>query len=333
LKYTGKIIVLAYPDTFVTMSKEFICKLLPLVGIGTQEYMKAGHAALILIENETGIAQYFDFGRYVTPEGLGRVRGDNTDADVSIPFKAMISKKGQLKNLEQFLLWLDANPVKTHGEGRLLASLCDTIDYSSAKNYIDQLQNRGSIPYGAFDKAGSNCARFVTDTLIAGAQDKKVIKGLKFNKKFTPSTIGNVEKASTSRVIYEVFKGVIKPYKGSILKENLTNYFDKNRPEYSNKKHLAVLPKNAQKLTGIGSSAWFSLSIEEQLPFNYYRIKRFNESHELDFDGVFFSNEFNLNKPYVFVYDSHCKYCHMIQGNRKIKLTVISSYQKFNALK
>ena len=112
MKYTGKIIVLAYPDTFVTMSNEFICKLLPLVGIGTWEYMKAGHAALILIENETGSARYFDFGRYVTPEGLGRVRGVNTDVEVAIPFLADISEENKLNNLNQFFVLVGCQSYK-----------------------------------------------------------------------------------------------------------------------------------------------------------------------------------------------------------------------------
>ena len=56
MKYTGKIIVLAFPDTFVRMSDEFMCKVLPLLGIGTRTHVKAGHAALVLVENETGNA-------------------------------------------------------------------------------------------------------------------------------------------------------------------------------------------------------------------------------------------------------------------------------------
>ncbi len=98
MKYTGKIIVLAFPDTFVKMSTEFICKMLPLVGLGTREYIKAGHAALALIENETGKSRYFDFGRYVTPPGHGRVRGANTDAELIIPFEAEIDTDENLLN-------------------------------------------------------------------------------------------------------------------------------------------------------------------------------------------------------------------------------------------
>ncbi len=101
---TGKLIVLAFPDTFVTVTDEWFCKFLPLVGLGTREYIKAGHAALILVENKTGNAAYYDFGRYVTPEGLGRVRGANTDAELTLPFKANI-KQGRIENLSDFLFY------------------------------------------------------------------------------------------------------------------------------------------------------------------------------------------------------------------------------------
>ncbi|MDE0599678.1 MAG: hypothetical protein OSB51_10935, partial [Dokdonia donghaensis] len=100
MKNTGKIIVLAFPDTFVKMSDELMCKILPLVGLGTRTHIKAGHAALVLIENETGVAQYFDFGRYITPPGKGRVRGALTDVELVVPVKAQI-KNHQLINLNE----------------------------------------------------------------------------------------------------------------------------------------------------------------------------------------------------------------------------------------
>ena len=143
---TGKIIVLAYPDTFVKISDEWQCKLFPLVGLGTWDYMKAGHAAIILIENKTGKANYYDFGRYITPKGYGRVRSEITDAELKIPFKAKLIGNGSLENLNEFLIWLDANPHKTHGEGRLLASVCEDINFAKAEKYIQELQQRGSIP-------------------------------------------------------------------------------------------------------------------------------------------------------------------------------------------
>ncbi len=330
MRHTGKILVLAYPDTFVTMSTEFICKLLPLVGLGTREYIKAGHAALILINNTSGKASYFDFGRYVTPKGYGRVRGANTDAELMIPLNAEIDSEGNLKNLEKLLLWLEAHPEKTHGEGRLLASICNEIDYDAAKKYIDQLQNKGSIPYGAFEKKGSNCSRFVTDTILASTSNETIKKRLNFNKKFTPSTVGNVEKAAFNREVYEVFNGEIKPFKGSALKENLTNYFDKKRRETSEPISIKQIPEDAQLLKGTGSNAWFLLIDDEDLPLHHYRIKRYNDSCEKDFDGVYFCKGFNAKRLFQFTYDSHCKYCTIIQNNSTYVLKCVGVFSEFN---
>ena len=331
MNYNGKIIVLAYPDTFVTMSDEWICKLLPLVGLGTRDYIKAGHAALILIENRTGVARYFDFGRYVTPKGHGRVRGANTDAELEIPFKAEIGDDGNLANLDSFLLWLDRHPEKTHGEGRLLASICDAVNFQMAESFIAELQSRGSIPYGAFDKTGSNCSRFVTDTILKATSEKKIIKALNFNKKFTPSTVGNVEKASLG-MVYEVFQGHIRRFGGSAFKENLTNYFDrKSSSDVSKGNAILKLPASAQMLSGIGSAAWFELVQEEGLPLEHFRIRRYNELHDIDFDGVYVSDEFDAAEPYEFTFDSHCGYCHILQQNKKIKLECLGHYSAFSS--
>lgn len=335
MKSTGKIIVLAFPDTFVTMSEEWICKVLPLVGLGTKEYIKAGHAALVLIENKTGEARYFDFGRYVTPKGFGRVRGATTDAELSIPFKAVITETGALKNTDEFLLWLDANPLKTHGEGRLLASVCDAVDFKKAEMYIKQLQVRGSIPYGAFDKTGSNCSRFVTDTILAATEHKGIRKALLFNKLFTPSTVGNVEKAATKREVFEVLQGKIRPFYGSALKENLTNYFDTKKTTPTIKVLSSEFPPEKinriglQKLSGTGSNAYFEFV--ESLSKHHYRIRRYNDLLEVDFDGVYVSEEFDASESFSFTYDSHCGYCHVIQNNKKIKLQNTMPYIVFSS--
>lgn len=303
--------MLAFPDTFVKMSDELMCKLLPLVGLGTRTHIKAGHAALVLIENETGIAQYFDFGRYITPQGKGRVRGAITDVELEIPFKARIENE-KLTNLDDFLIWLDAHPEKTHGCGRLVASLCESINYQKAIDYILDLQSQGSIQYRAFGKEGSNCSRLVTETILAATDKKAIIKRLKWNKKFTPSTVGNVEK-STSDVVYEVIDGKVSIFNSTALRENLTNYFDRkvNMPK-SNSDYLTNLPQGAQLLTGIGSSAYFHL---EPLTGSSAIIKRYTEEGIQDFEGVSIIPEgFDTSRMYTFVYDSHCAFCTIEQG-------------------
>ena len=336
MKHSGKIIVLAYPDTYVTMSTEWVCKLLPLFGLGTKEYIKAGHAALVLVENRTGALHYFDFGRYVTPKGHGRVRGANTDAELSIPITGQLSNKNTLQNLEEILIWLDANPQKTYGEGRLLASVCDAINFEKAETFIHELQQKGSIPYGAFQKKGSNCARFVTDTLLAATTDQKIIKTLKHNKKFTPSTVGNVEKASTQKKVFQVRNGLVEEFNGTALKENLSNYFHKKRPAVQDTHLLETQEKfskdaSFQKLSGTGSDAWFKV-VSAHLPPYHFNIQRYNNKGEMDYNGVYVSSDFDPTLPFQFTYDSHCGYCHILQLGKKIKLEGVGSLQAFSSL-
>ncbi len=321
---TGKIIPIAFPDTFVCYGSEAVqLKLFPKVGLGNRGYIKAGHAILVLIENSTGNIQYFDFGRYVTPPKMGRVRSAKTDADLHIPLKAIITESGEIQNLEEILLWLGNHPEKTHGDGRMVASVCHEVNYEKAINYLTHLQDQGSIPYLAFSNStGSNCSRLVTDTLIRSGNNKRTVKKLKRNNKFTPSPLGNVKYGAAGGEIYNVFNGKISLYSKSILKENLTNYFDPNAPVKSG----IPLPKQkgkAQLLSGIGASAYFEIIATELQ--NQYIIKRYTSKFEKDFEGLFTvdNSGFNITKPYQFIFDSNCNYCHISQADTIYKFDVI----------
>jgi len=328
---SGKLIVIAFPDTFVKVSDEWQCKLLPLVGLGTYKQIKAGHAALVLIENKTGEAKYYDFGRYVTPNGFGRVRSTETDAELEIPIKAKLIGNGPLENKEQFLRWLEGNPQKTHGSGRMLASVCEDVNFDKAQDYILTLQNRGNVPYRAFSENGSNCARFVTETILASTENKEIIKGLNHIKRFTPSPIGNVDIAESSGV-FEVLNGVIVKYSGSIIKENLTNYFHRNKKKTSSLTALVRLPNTAQKVTGTGSSAWFEIEKAEDLE-NQYKIKRYNDLHELDYVGLFKTDDyFDINSRFQFTHNSHCEHCHILQNGSLIKFNKVKTCPEFSKL-
>jgi len=82
------IIAMAYPETIVTHAEEWYSKFLRFIFIGNKKYVRAGHAALVLINKNTGILEYYDFGRYVTPSPYGRVRGRETDFELNFPIKA-----------------------------------------------------------------------------------------------------------------------------------------------------------------------------------------------------------------------------------------------------
>ncbi|MEW7290966.1 DUF6695 family protein [Aquimarina sp. 2304DJ70-9] len=326
MNYTGKIISLAFPDTFVRFSDEKnASSLLQLFGLGKNGVIKAGHAAFVLIENKTGVAEYYDFGRYITPQGKGRVRSAVTDVELEIPFNATFTSDGKLANINEFLLWLEKHPEKTHGSGRLVASVCDYIFYDRAKQYVLEIQNRGSIPYSTFRKEGSNCSRIVTDTILNSTDNSRIRTPLLRNKLFTPSPLGNVEKGSMKNKIYQVEKGVLVEYPNSVFRENLTNYFDKRIPVQEEKKKNVALDflKNAHFLSGIGSSAYFTLrkSLEE----NLYEIIRYTEYGEEDFRGLFEVKEhsFSMSEKHYFVYDSNCKYCHVEQNGKRIRFDLV----------
>jgi len=333
LKYTGKIIALAFPDTFVKLSDERLVSWIVKSGLaGKGDYIKAGHAALVLIENETGNAEYYDFGRYVTPRGKGRVRSALTDVELAIPFKAVLSRTKELQNLHEFLVWLEGNPQKTHGMGRLVASVCDYIDYQKSKAFIQELQEQGSLPYKALPalgKVSSNCSRLVTDTILAGTDQAKIRRCLKRNRIFSPSTVGNVEKSALRGQIHEVLKGHVKPYQGTAFRENITNYFDRDIPSAQNtvlKNHSSTsISAHAQYLSGIGCGAYFLLKEAIANGTRLFQIERFTEHGEQDFIGIFEVDDlaFDSKAPYQFVYDSNCSYCHVEQTSQRFRFDLV----------
>lgn len=319
---TGFIIALAYPDTIVKISDEILVPYLRFLGIGRRNYIRAGHAALVLIEKSTGDLQYFDFGRYISPQGYGRVRGKDTDNELDFSLKAEIID-GKIQNLKELLKFFATNPKLIHGEGRLIASVCDEIDYEKAKNYIATMQERHFIRYGAFIKNATNCSRFITTTLIASVTNKSKVKRLIKSKRFTPSTVANVVIADTENCVYEVSeKGDISEFKSSVRKENLRCFLDRLKTyeptlignQYP--KELDEVHENAQWLGGVGSGAWFELHrTNNNKEYNYRRIAPCGNVNVSD---VFVVNDstFNYAEVFNFEQNSNCKFFHIKQNDK-----------------
>ena len=132
--------------------------------------------------------------------------------------------------------------------------------------------------------------------------------------------------------MYQVNNGEVALFQGSAFKENLKNYFSRKKTNESDGSvaQIKAIPASAQKLSGIGSNAWFFLTSETGLPANHFRIRRYNDQQTIDFDGVYASLEFNVNEPFQFTYDSHCAFCHVIQHSKKIKLDMVGSFEAFS---
>lgn len=105
-------------------------------------------------------------------------------------------------NIDAILGYLATHPEYTHGEGTLYASLCHAISYKKAKAHIAKMQELGFIRYAAFLKHATNCARFVTNALIASSANSTITKNLRRSKWFTPSPVRNVILANTEPYIY-----------------------------------------------------------------------------------------------------------------------------------
>ncbi|MUU77918.1 DUF6695 family protein [Winogradskyella endarachnes] len=332
LKNDAFIISLAYPDTIVRISDEKLVSYLKYFNIGCANYVRAGHAALVLIDKSTGCIEYFDFGRYTTPQGYGRVRGKLTDNELDFPLKANIDNE-KIINLNEILSFLATHPKLTHGDGKLVASVCAAIDYNRAKNYIMQLQNKIFVRYGAFYKNGSNCARFVTDTIINSVNNDSIKKKLIKSKRFTPSTVGNVEIADTQNKVYEVSDlGNISEFKSTSKSENRRCFLDKLNnfePNFIGNlqpKHVSSAAKHSQWLEGIGAGAWFelyNLKLEKE-----FRCKRISPYGTIDCDSVYEvdSEGFNINKKYKFLHPSHCLFFTVEQSGKQFRFNFLRDY-------
>ncbi len=205
------IITLAWPEGMVSATGAWYDKFASKNG----KY-RVGHSALILINSKTKKTCYFDFGRYHTPKGYGRVRDVETDADVDI-MNAEI-RNGKILNLEKILFQL-SSMKSTHGEGRLYASIIGNVSFKKAFYAAKKTQDMGVLPYGPFVLSGSNCSRFVA--YVIKSSNPSFIKKLRFSLPFciTPSPKRNV---SISNHHYYVVEGqnIIK-----VKKSKLHSYF------------------------------------------------------------------------------------------------------------
>jgi len=323
---TGIILVLAYPETIVMVSEEWFSPFLKYLGVGKKDYLRAGHAALVLIDKKKGDLEYHDFGRYITSVPNGRVRGVKYDGELAFPLRATLVN-GRIQNLNEILSFLSVNPKLTHGEGKLVATVCDQVDYEKAKSHIQKMQRQGGIRYAAFLKIASNCARFVTTTLIASVTNNKIRNKLISSQNFTPSTVGNVVNSDTGNQVYEINDGVVSKFESTKFKENKKYLFDR-LPAHEvsligsiKSKPIEGLHQNAQWLSGVAAGAWYEITDHNTLQENEFRFRRISPNGNVDIDAIFATkNGFILEKDFKVIHNSNCYYCTVKQDGKIMQL-------------
>ena len=327
------ILTLAYPETIVSHADEWYSKFLRFAFIGSKKHVRAGHAALVLINKQTGILEYHDFGRYITSEPNGRVRGRDTDFELHFPLKATI-ENDRITNLEDILKFLATNPKLTHGDGNLYASVCNAVNYDLARTHISNRQAEGFIRYAAFIKIACNCARFVTDALIASVTDLNIKKALVRSKWFTPSTIGNVVIADTEDFVYLVSEeGEINEFNSTVSRENRRLFLDTLKGYNPSligtlePKHNDIKAEHAQWLSGIAAGAWFELyDLDHQIE---YRFRRISPYGHIDCDAVFrvTDDSFDIAIDYQFVHYSNCSFINIEQNSKVYRFDFLKNYE------
>lgn len=190
-KNSGFAIALAWPATLCKQAGAWYDLPMRWLGMNRKNYYRVGHAAIILISKKTGNCHYFDFGRYHAPFGFGRVRDAETDHDLAVQTKALISESGELRNYQEILLEIFRNP-SCHGTGPLHASFA-SVDFTSAFNLAKEMQQQSPIQYGPFLLHGTNCSRFVNAVLLAGRPNAVAKFMLRFPKTLSPTPLGNVK--------------------------------------------------------------------------------------------------------------------------------------------
>lgn len=204
---SGTIIALAWPDTKVVKEGKWYDYPMEWIGAIKNNYYNAGHAAFLLINNNTGETHYFDFGRYHTPLMHGRVRDKITDPDIALKHQAIIENR-ELINIEEILLERFNNKA-CHGDGRLTASIVKNINYNKAYDKVKEIQNREAIPYGPFKIKGSTCSRLVVQVVYAATNNwlTKLLIKIPYTVSATPRSNNKV--LNDCSYFYEVVEGDI----------------------------------------------------------------------------------------------------------------------------
>lgn len=314
VKDNATLIVMAYPEEIVRTTESFYSKLLPLIGMGVQGYIRGGHACMILIKDGSSTFEYFDLGRYISPDGYARARGVNTDPETSVDIKA-VWDNGKIANTAALFRWLYDHPEKTRGYGDLYASMSESVSYERVKEYIKSIQDIGVIKYGPFDKEGSNCARFVTDAMLNGILDTDIQKRVHALYWLTPSVLSNVEAANSYDYYFITNKdSVYKSTKklSTIQRQLLIDWgkgYDHIINSYTGTLNPPVnnyIKNDWQWLGGIGYGVWYH--IEKTNQRKIYKVSQYCVNGNQMFSALFKSDEeINLHEAYQFDYPSHYK--------------------------
>ena len=185
------LIVLAWPEGMVEAPGSWYDKI-----FSKNNKYRVGHSAIILVDSVMKQLHYFDFGRYHSPIGFGRIRDLETDPDVKIKIVPKIENR-KISNIKDVLKEIKNNKA-LHGSGTLYASILNNISFKKAHTFAKREQEKGLIKYGPFIRKGSNCSRFVSAVMRNSKTSFFKNIRLKFPISLSPSPKRNVGIANSN---------------------------------------------------------------------------------------------------------------------------------------
>ncbi|MFY0687038.1 MAG: hypothetical protein JXQ90_07735 [Cyclobacteriaceae bacterium] len=210
----GIFIALAWPETSVIREGKWYDPLMKLIGVIKADHYKVGHAAMLLINQSTGDIRYFDFGRYHTPYQYGRVRDQETDPELTISAKAKF-QDATITNLEAILIDLQHNKA-CHGDGPMICSMYDGIDYDVAFRFAKRMQLKGAIKYGPLEPLGTNCSRFVAAAARHSISHPLVKFLIKFPYTFSATPKFNLRIINNQQRVWVIDRGQVHTHDSSL---------------------------------------------------------------------------------------------------------------------
>jgi hypothetical protein len=321
----ASLLILGWPETLVAMIPRWYAGPLALTGIVRGGMIRAGHAAATLIDHETGELDYSDFGRYMTPEGMGRTRTRRTDPEVELPLRANILPDGSIRNLEEILLTLGGRSHITHGTGPLYASLVADIDTTAAQAFTDRMNLGGSMHYDPFKPTSSNCARYVYDLALAAMPTPERKTQLARNSILTPSPLGTVMFGADDDV-WRIEHGQVNRFEAAPRRSVLGNFFKWPQQDLvGNAGHgqlqSAFLPHgDDQLLTGTGSNSYFRI-LDSRKNLKELLIRRTEPDGTVIFEHSFACRDTAppQGAPLKIVHDTNAVWASLETGGRRYR--------------
>lgn len=341
-------IPISWPDKTALGDEKWMA-FLKQIGLVKNLHFKVGHAALLLIERNSGAIRYFDFGRYLTPRGYGRARSALFDPRLEIFTKALITPRGEIQNLEEILTELCEKEEATHGGGRTVFSICKNVSFSKCVAYAEKLVAEGPILYGALAKNNNSCSRFVAQVITEGmdADDKRRRKIL-YPECLKASPTSNVVNAAPNEEVFCYEQGILKQWKMK-RKDSLLFQFGLLKDNFTKKgsQHLAsdqtpgmvsappcpsTLPPDVQWIGGIGEGAWFQL--EQVQGENTFVIYKYAASGKLEYkiETTCIQN-FDINRPYSFTFNFLYNSYSILQDDNLYLFSAASTFSETENMK